>query len=70
MLPFLYSKKQFQDHVNEIMKILKDQALEKSEKYLEDLMQIKSQWARSCYNNTFDAQYLHDIKGGELECSD
>jgi len=54
-LPSLYSKKQFQDHINEIMTFLKDQALEKSEKYLENLMQNKSQWARSCYNNSFDA---------------
>jgi len=54
-LPYLYSKKQFQNNVDEIMKFLKDQALEKSEKYLSNLLETKVQWARSWYNPVFDA---------------
>jgi len=54
-LPYLYSRKQFDKDTEEILKFLKEQALDKSEKYLRDALETKSQWARSCYNRAFDA---------------
>ena len=57
-LPYLYSKERFEEDVNEITKFLKEQELKNSESYLSNVLQKKTQWARSFHNTVFDADII------------
>lgn len=54
-LPYYYSKTSFQTAVTEIENFLKAEKLEKSQRYLTNLLEKKAQWARAHYPSAFDA---------------
>lgn len=54
-LPYLYSKEKFNTNINLIIEFLKQEKYDKNLKYLENLLLKKNQWARSHFENNFDA---------------
>ena len=54
-LPYYFSKTNFDSAVKEIESFLKNEKLEKSQRYLTNLLEKKDQWARAYYPLAFDA---------------